>query len=65
MARNSLRHEVSWATAERILEFVARSLRDEDRRDAFVEIYSRVSAGLEAFEIQTQRFERAMQPSKN
>jgi len=62
MQREALRHDVSWAVAAAIVEVFASCIREECQADAFAEVYERIKAGLEAFEIQMQR---AHSPSNN
>ncbi len=65
MADDRLRHDVAWTTATHILEVFAPCLREEEQREAFAEIYARVQAGLECFEIQAERMQRRLKPSSN
>jgi hypothetical protein len=52
-------HDVAVATTTHILEIIAGCLREEEQLDAFAEIYERVKAGIEAFEINRNRSEAA------
>ena len=45
----SLQHDHAWAIAVSITEVFAPLLRDEEKRDAFVEVYERIKAGIEHF----------------
>ncbi len=65
MANERLTHDVAWTTATHILDVFAPCLREEEQRDAFAEIYVRVKAGLECFEIQAERMQRRLKPSSN
>jgi hypothetical protein len=58
-------HDVAWATSQHILEVFAPLLREEEQRDAFVEIYARVKAGMECLAIQADRMQRRIKPSNN
>ena len=53
------------ATTQHILEVFAGCIREEERRDAFEEIYARVKAGIECFEIHNHRMERRLSPGSN
>jgi len=64
MASESLTHDVAWVTAIHIVEVFAGCLREEEQREAFAEVYARVKAGLECFQIQENRMRR-MQPGVN
>jgi hypothetical protein len=59
VAEERLIHGVAVATTTHILEIVAPCLREEERRDAFAEIYERVKAGIEAFALAKSRSEAA------
>jgi len=65
MISESLKHDVAWAGAISILEVFVNLIREEEQPDAFREIYDRVKASLEAFEIQSNRLERRMKPGVN
>jgi hypothetical protein len=65
MASDSLIHDVAWATSRHIVEIFARCLREENLRDAFEEVYERVKAGLECFQIQENRRQRRLRPGAN
>ena len=58
-------HDTAWATAQHILEVFAPLLREEEQREAFAEIYVRVKAGIECLEIQSERMQQRMKPSRN
>jgi len=64
MASESLTHDVAMVTAIHIVEVFAGCLREEEQCDAFNEVYARVKAGLECFQIQENRMRR-MQPGLN
>ena len=65
MASDSLIHDVAWATARHIVEVFSGCLRDEEKHDAFVEVYIRVKAGLENFQLQEDRMQQRMRPGAN
>ena len=62
MARERLIHDVAFATSRHILEVIAGCLREEERRDAFDEIYDRVKAGIECFDLQNTRMQQRLKP---
>ena len=65
MTSDSLTHDVAWVTALHIVEVFAGCLREEERRDAFAEVYARVKAGLEWFEVEGNRMQRRLRPGDN
>jgi hypothetical protein len=65
MASEQLVHDVALVTAQHILGVVGGCLREEEQADAFDEIYARVKAGLECFEIQNNRRKRQLAPGRN
>jgi hypothetical protein len=65
MANQRLIHDVAYATSRHILEVFAGCLREEEQRDAFAEIYERVKAGIECYEVQNRRMERRLEPGRN
>jgi hypothetical protein len=65
MAGDSLIHDVAWATAIRIVEVFASLLREEEKRDAFTEVYARVKAGLEHYQIRDNRRRQRLRPGAN
>jgi hypothetical protein len=58
-------HDVAFATSQHILEVFAGCIREEEQRDAFAEIYDRIKAGIECFEIQHNRMMRRLDPGRN
>jgi hypothetical protein len=65
MKTTYLTHDVAWATAKEIVE-VFFGLPDGRRKhDAFVEIYTRVKAGLENLQILENRLHERMRPGAN
>jgi hypothetical protein len=65
MASERLIHDVAYATSRHILELIAGCISAEEQPDAFAAVYERVKAGIEAFEIQTNRVERRLKPGRN
>jgi hypothetical protein len=58
-------HDVTLVCSRQILEVIGNCLREEERKDAYEEIYACVKAGLECFEIQSDRFQRLLKPGNN
>jgi hypothetical protein len=58
-------HDVAFATSREILDVIAPCLREEEQRDAFAEIYERVKAGIECFELRSNRMASRLRPGKN
>ena len=65
MASDSLIHDVAWVTSKEIVEVFAGCLREEEKFDAFTEVYERVKAGLESFQTLDNRMQRRMRPGVN
>jgi hypothetical protein len=65
MKTTYLTHDVAWATAKEIVEVFSGCLMDAEKHDAFVEIYTRVKAGLENFQILENRLHERMRPGAN
>jgi hypothetical protein len=65
MANDSLIHDVAWAAAHSVVEVFASILRDDERHDAFVEVYERVKAAVERYESQAARRVHRLNPSSN
>ena len=63
MKSDSLVHDHACAIAAAILEVF--NLRDEEKRDAFAEVYVRVQAGLVHYEEKAERMHRRIHPSRN
>ena len=51
---NRLQHDVAWATAKVVMKLLV--LRDEEMREVFINVYERIKAGLENYELQANRF---------
>ncbi len=58
-------HDISTAAGVSILEVFKYMLREEEERDAFGEIYVRVVAALQAYQIKSKCAAERMQPSRN
>lgn len=58
-------HDAAWATARSLMDCLENCLREEEKRDAFAELYRRVRAGLEAYELMMRRQERRLSPGRN
>jgi len=65
VANQRLIHDVAFATSRHILELFAGCIREEEQRDAFGEIYERIKAGIECFEVQVNRKARRIDPGTN
>jgi hypothetical protein len=57
-----IRHDVAWRVSVDIVEVFSPLLRDEERRDAFEEVYERVKAGLLAYDQETNDHFRRLSP---
>ncbi len=60
-----IRHDVAWKVSLHILEVLSPLLRDEEKRDAFREVYERVKAGLLAYDQETKNLFRRLRPLGN
>ena len=60
-----IRHDVAWATALEILEVFLPLLREEERRDAFGEIYDIVKAALHAYDKEHTGLLHRLRPLNN
>jgi hypothetical protein len=58
-------HDVTLMTSQHIVELFAALLREEDQAEAMAEVYARVKAGIESFEILKQREASRLNPSRN
>ena len=65
VANERLIHDVALATSRHILEVFSGWLREEEHRDAFAEIYQRIKAGIECFEIENHRMARRFDLGRN
>jgi len=52
-------------TTDRILELIRNCIRDEERADAWREIYVQVKAGIEAAFVQMERQQERLKPGRN
>ena len=55
-----LQHDVAWATARRVVGLL--SLRDEEAPAMFIKVYEAIKAGLENYELQTDRIQTRLTP---
>jgi hypothetical protein len=60
-----LAHDVAWATALHILDVFSPLLREEEKRDAFNEVYERVMDGLVAYDKETKNLLHRLRPLSN
>jgi hypothetical protein len=65
MASDSLIHDVAWATAMQVVEVFSSCLREEEKRDAFIEVYVRVKEGLQFYQIREDRRRQRLKPGVN
>ena len=65
MDSKSAIEQVAWATAIEIVEVFSRILRDDEKRDAFVEVYARVTESLERYESEQAPRSERLKPSQN
>jgi hypothetical protein len=65
MSNQRLIHDVAFATSREILEIFVGCIREEETRDAFAEIYDRVKAGLEIYELSRNRMVSRLHPGRN
>jgi len=65
MAGESLTNDVAWMTAIHIVVVIGGCLREDEKREAFDEVYAYVKADLECLQIQENRMQRWMKPSRN
>ena len=62
---NRLAHDAAYAMAKAILDVIAPTLREEEKRDAFAEFYQVCKAGIEAYELQVCRMQNRLDPKGN
>ena len=65
VANQRLIHDVAFATSRHILDVFAGCLREAEQSDAFAEIYERVKAGIECFELRSNRMASRLHPGNN
>jgi hypothetical protein len=58
-------HDFARINSYKVMEIVASCWREEEKRDAYAEIYDRVIAGLERFEADSNRSVQRLTPSNN
>jgi hypothetical protein len=56
---------VAFAVSKDVLAVFAGCLREEEHRDAFLEIYARIKAGIECFELRNTSIMHRLRPGKN
>jgi hypothetical protein len=56
----SLKHDHAWQIAAAVVEVFASLLRDEEKVDAFREVYQCVRQGLEKYEERADRLRRRL-----
>jgi hypothetical protein len=62
---DSLIHDLSWATAQHIFAVFAERVPEEERSEVFAAIYLRVKAGVECYQVASDRLARRLDPGKN
>ena len=60
-----VKHDVAWTAALEILRVFLPLLREEERRDAFDEIYDRVKAALHAYDKENKSLLHRLRPLSN
>jgi hypothetical protein len=60
-----IKHDVAWVAALEILELFLPLLREEERRDAFGEIYDRLKAALHAYDKENKSLLHRLRPMSN
>ena len=60
-----VKHDVAWATALEILQVFLPLLREDERRDAFDEIYQRIKAALHAYDQEHKSLLHRLAPLSN
>jgi hypothetical protein len=65
MESDSKKHDVAWEGAKDIVDVFAPLLREEEKHDAFAEVYTRLRALLAAYDRQADWLLRRMNPSGN
>lgn len=59
-------HDVAWQAARAVMAVIENLLREEEKRDCFLEILARVKAGLEDYELRRAReLARLAKPGAN
>ena len=59
----SLVHDVAYMTSQHLMELFAHLLREEEIPDAWHEVYKRVRAGIECFQMKAERLEQRLKPT--
>jgi hypothetical protein len=62
VGNDRLIHDAAFALSRGILSVFAPCLREEEQREAFREVYERVKAGIERFEIESDRMAQRLRP---
>lgn len=65
MGAKRLRHDAAWAIATTILECIENCIRPEEQKDASHELYWRVKAGIECYDLMVEREQQRLKPSEN
>jgi hypothetical protein len=65
MANSRLQHDAAFALATTLLEMTQNCIRAEEFHDAFEAFYEASLAAIQAYDIQVNRMEARLHPSKN
>jgi hypothetical protein len=65
MHRRLLTHYLAFDMTLEIVGVFAGCLREEELHEAFIEVFTRLKAGLEDYQVRTNRFEQRMRPGLN
>ncbi len=60
-----LTHKAAWEMSWGIMRIFVGCLPVEEQAEAFIEVYTRLKAGLEDFQERTNRMQESMQPGVN
>jgi hypothetical protein len=60
-----LMHDCAYAASFHIVEIFAPLLGEEEQTDGFREVYSRLIAALECYEVHREREQHRLRPSQN
>jgi hypothetical protein len=60
-----LTHDVAWEMSFGIVRIFAGCLREEEQGEAFIEVYTRLKAGLEDFQERANRMQDSVRPGLN
>ena len=58
-------HDAAWAIATALDQAISPALPEDERESAFGVFYTAARAGIEAYEVQLERMQQRLHPSKN